>query len=649
MSAPRLPTGAKVPITMTSKFGDFSTTVTLGECLGSGGSASAYRISATTNDRQIQTDGSMTHLTDLVLRLEFQLTDRMKERQEAINFLEERRATDPHLTALVPLYASGDGTSTRVAECEGRQMALSVQLLKFAGKDLSKDMPVDGLGWTRTCIGMAGVAHTLDQLHFLKWVHRDISPNNLFTGFPQTPTSPFLVGDLGIITKANQVRPTTVASDGTTTLTQAWSKGAYTPPEVLRAWDDDGYMRVTEYLDVWQLATTMTELATGRLPFRGWDHSGGQALRRQSAYTSGVLSGRYDRDVIKDAPPALRQLLARAWAPDPSKRPTMSQLVVALQHGAEQCSATSRPTPEPPTLPVGSGRILSGSRRAAGAVIIVLAGALAGVLVGATNAWQSPASFENLQRNTSTLVRHARDDLFSPAADKATAQPVPKPTLTPAKAPPAATGRTHPATASATPTPKQATTLAAANPGLFSAGPVANEPIIGRLAFPRRGTCSCSAYTQVKLKAEITNESSGPIEAALGGASAKIPTGPYLVFTASRSATWKAEPGAGVTSIRYPIDQGQPVPGRDDVVLVPANPDNFYRKISALEYTFATHWATQTVAAGHTYRNPAHFLADLVFTSPSGEAWTARGVIWVTDHGVLVGPMADWNAEPWEF
>ena len=648
MSAPQLPTSAEVPISMTSKFGAFGTTVILGECLGRGGSASVYRIAATTNDLEIQTDGSMRPLTDLVLRLEFQLTDRMKERQEAIKFLENRRAADPHLKALVPVYASGDGTSTQVAECEGRQMALSVQLLEFAGKDLSKDLPAGGLGWTRVCAGMAGVARTLEQLHSLKWVHRDLSPNNLFTGVPQTSTSPFLVGDLGIITKAHQVRPASVASDGTTTLTQAWSKGPYAPPEVLRAWDDNGFMRVTEYLDVWQLATTMTELATGRLPFRGSDPSG-QEMRRQSAYTAGVLSGRYDRDVIKDAPPALRLVLARAWAPNPSKRPTMSQLVVALQDAAEQYSATSRPATELPTLPVGSRRRLSGTRVAAGALVIVLVGVLAGALGGATNAGRSPASFENLQRNTSALVKHARDDLFPPAADKAIAQPVPKPALTPAKPAPAASGSPHPASPSASPTTKQATTLATSNPGLFSAGPLANEPIIGTLAFPMRAKCPCSTYTQVKLKAEVANESSSPITAALGGASATIPAGPYLVFTASRSATWKAEPGAGVTSIRYPIDKSQPFPGRDDVVLVPANPNAFFRKVDAYVDTWATHWATQVVSSGHTYRDPTHLQADLVFTAPSTEAWTALAVIWVTDHGVLIGPVAEVNANAGDF
>lgn len=647
MSAPQLPTGAKVPITMTSKYGDFNTTVTLGECLGIGGTASAYRISATSDDRQIQTDGSMSPLTDLVLRLEDPATGALAHRRDAINFLEERRPTDPNLKALVPLYASGDGRSSQVAGYD-REMALSVQLLMFAGKDLGEDIPVGGLGWAQVCNGMVGVARALQQLHRLSWAHRDISPGNLFTGAPTTATPQFLVGDLGIITKAHEVRPAEKSSDGTSTLTQAWVKGPYTPPEVLGA--DGEFIRVTEYLDVWQLATTMAMLATGRLPFRGW--VGGRPLESQPAYKAGVLSGRFDRDVIKDAPPALQLLFAKAWASEPSKRPMMLQLADALQKAAEEYSAKPLPASEPHTLPVGPRRRLSGSRVAAGAVVIALVGALTGALVAATDVGQSFPSFENLQRNTSTLVKHARDNSFSSAADETNGQPVqkltPKPTPKPAE-PSATASATHPATPSATRTPEQPTTLAISNPGLFLAGPLANEPIIGRLALPKRAVCPCSEFTQVKVKAEVTNESAGPVTVALGGASASVPAGPYLVFVAPRAATWKAERGAGVKSIRYPIDKSQPFQGRDDVILVPANPNAFARKVDATSYTWATHWATQTVAPGHIYRNSARLRADLVFTSPSGEAWSALAVIWVTDHGVLIGPLAEVNAEAGDF
>ena len=158
MSAPQLPEGAAVAISISSKAGEIETTVTLGELLGSGGSASIYRIAAATPDPPIHTDGSMTPLTELVLRLEHPETGALAHRRDAIKFLEDRRPTDPELGALVPVYASGKGMSTQVVGYQG-ETALSVQVMKYAGVDLGKAMG-DGLGWTRVCEGLAGVART---------------------------------------------------------------------------------------------------------------------------------------------------------------------------------------------------------------------------------------------------------------------------------------------------------------------------------------------------------------------------------------------------------------------------------------------------------------------------------------------------------
>jgi serine/threonine protein kinase len=377
MSAPQLPEGATVAITISSKAGEIKTTVTLGELLGSGGAASIYRIAAATPDPPIQTDGPMTPLTELVLRLEHPETGALAHRRDAIKFLQDRRPTDPELGALVPVYASGKGTSTQVDGYQG-ETALSVQVLRYAGVDLGKAMG-DGLGWTRVCQGLAGVARTLSRLHELGWAHRDISPGNLFTGFPLTWTPEFLLGDLGIITRTHEVRPARKDPDGTTTLTQAWSKGPYTPPEVLAA--DDGFIRVTKYLDVWQLATTMTMLATGRLPFLGWIPGGD--LRRQLTYTDGVLNGRFDPDVIKDAPAALKDVLAKAWEPEPSERPTLAELASALEGAAKPLPVTvpvpALVLPEPNPRSWGRTLMLRSSQVAAALLMVAGAVLLAGL------------------------------------------------------------------------------------------------------------------------------------------------------------------------------------------------------------------------------------------------------------------------------
>ena len=646
MTAPVLEPGASVRLEMTSGSGTFSTTVTVGKRLGLGGSAGAYRIVETSDDRCIKADVSVLPLTDLVLRLESRETGRQEERRKAIKFLEEKRPGDPGLRALVPMYATG---IARFGQGIDDEMLLSAQLLKFAGQDLRKAMPDDGFGWQEVCAGLVGISLTLARLHSLGWVHRDVTPDNLFTGFPITSPPEFLLGDLGIITKAHMVRPVEKASDGTTTVTVPWQKQEYTPPEVLRSGGEP--MSVTEHLDVWQLATTMAMLATGQRPFRGW--LPGRVLARQEAYTDGVIKGRFDPDVITGAPQALRLLLAQAWTPEPSKRPRMSQLTVALQEASDQFTSMgseaitipvhphswsddAKIAPRPSPLP---HRMSTGFKALSGAAILVITLGL----IGATNAGQTVPSLENLRHNTSNLL--GQTPAKSPSAadvTKAKTNPSQASTKPPATA-------THAGTPGVTPRPANLVpTLGASNPGLFSAGPLANEPVIGTLKFPQGGACACGEFAQIKIKTEVTNTSKRPIKGALGGTSAKTPAGPYLVFAVARSAVWKAEPGAGVSAIRYPIDKTHPYPAKDDVILVPANPDRFARMVDARTMTWATHWSTQTVAAGQTYRDQTFKRADLVFTAPSG-ALMPLVVIWVTDHGVLIGPLSDLSGNPADF
>lgn len=420
MSAPQLPPGAEVAITISSTAGEIKATVTLGELLGSGGAASVYRIAAATPDPPIQTDGSMTPLTELVLRLEHPETGALAHRRDALKFLEERRPTDPELGALVPVYASGKGTSTQVGGYEG-ETALSVQVLRYAGLDLANAMG-KGLGWARVSEGLPGVARTLARLHELGWAHRDISPGNLFTGFPLTWTPEFLLGDLGIITRTHSVQPARKGPDGTTTLTQAWSKGPYTPPEVLAA--DDGFIRVTEYLDVWQLATTMTMLATGRLPFLGWTPGGD--LRRQLTYTDCVLNGRFDPDVIKDAPAALQEVLARAWEPEPSERPTMAGLASALEDAAKPLPVTVPilvpVTPDPSPRPRGRTLMLRSSQ--VGAALLMVGGGV--LLAGLTG--HGPAAALDLATSSSPKA----SGQTTPATATSSPAATPSPSASPA-------------------------------------------------------------------------------------------------------------------------------------------------------------------------------------------------------------------------
>lgn len=301
-------------------------------------------------------------------------------------------------------------------------------------------------------------------------------------------------------------------------------------------------------------------------------------------------------------------------------------------------SPTPNPRPDPSTFTrwFRSHRRLRGFKAAVGVVVL----ALAGTLAGATDTGHAVASFANLQHNVSTILGHARGQFSPPQANEAK----PKSSPDPARAR-VTTAATRPATPRATPTvSEKGATLAAYNPDIFGAGPLANRPVIGTLKFPHGGICPCGEYSQIKLKAEVTNSSNSPIEAALGGTSAKAPAGPYLVFTVARSTVWKAEPGARVSAVRYPVEVTQPDGGRSDAVFVPANPDPFYRRISASTYTWKTYWSTQTVAPGHTYRDPTLHHADLVFTTPAGEAFTLVAVVWVTERGVLVGPVSDLGA-----
>lgn len=144
------------------------------------------------------------------------------------------------------------------------------------------------------------IGSALQHIHSKGFIHMDVKPANVIVvhGKP-------VLFDFGSIRILGNRRPNRL--DGT---------DAYmAPEELLRS-------KVDEKADIFSLGVTLFELLTGKLPFPEGKRLGQQAQihlapKRLSAYR-------------KDAPQRLEQLVAACLAKDPQSRPSLPDLLPAL-------------------------------------------------------------------------------------------------------------------------------------------------------------------------------------------------------------------------------------------------------------------------------------------------------------------------------
>jgi hypothetical protein len=179
--------------------------------------------------------------------------------------------------------------------------------------------PITGkdLTWFATCLA-EGVA----SVHAVGVLHRDVKPSNVL----MEGRTPILI-DFGLARVADDPRLTHTG----------WLLGTpgYLAPEILHGED------ATPASDVHSWAATVAYAASGRPPFgRG----------PSMAIMDRVRRGEHDLSGIPDP---LRSLLAVALDPEPSRRPSLDQVLSSLHQGRldPPAAAPDRPAPEY-TMPI---------------------------------------------------------------------------------------------------------------------------------------------------------------------------------------------------------------------------------------------------------------------------------------------------------
>ena len=169
------------------------------------------------------------------------------------------------------------------------------------------------------------IARGLEHAHRSGLVHRDVKPQNVLLDSAGVAK----VIDFGIARSSSEVRP------GLTLTGTVLGSSDYISPEQAQG------RTVEERTDVYSLAIVLYELLTGELPFPG-ENFVAIAMRHINEEPPPVLDRR------PDVPPRLAQLLDRALAKDPERRPMMSTVVQEL----EQCQLELPVEEETVVLPV---------------------------------------------------------------------------------------------------------------------------------------------------------------------------------------------------------------------------------------------------------------------------------------------------------
>ena len=252
----------------------------LHDLLGRGGMGEVYRALDTVRDRTVALKLLPRHLaTDENFKTRFRRESRLAA-----------KLNDPHI---IPIHDFG--------EIEG-QLFIDMRLVE--GRDLGSVLSERGPLPIATAVKvMSQVASALDAAHQSGLVHRDVKPSNvLLAGWVEAEdVDPFAyLVDFGIARAANQEGTALTATSGTV------GTVAYMSPE--RIGGSPGDRRT----DIYALGCVLFETLTGHKPFDGEMF----AIMYAHMNTPPPRVTAY----VRNAPPALDAVVAKAMAKDPDQR-----------------------------------------------------------------------------------------------------------------------------------------------------------------------------------------------------------------------------------------------------------------------------------------------------------------------------------------
>ncbi|DBA85833.1 TPA: hypothetical protein ACH3X1_005382 [Trebouxia sp. C0004] len=209
-------------------------------------------------------------------------------------------------------------------------------VMPYIPRDLYTKIHYDGWrpGWCLVLQLSKHLAEGLAAIHAAGILHRDIKPGNVLLDDQDLP----YICDFGIAIPISELNTDDAGGSAKGRPTGGFHKRnmvgtlEYMSPETLQK------QAPSEKSDVWALAVTLNELATGIFPYSDCTQEnpaahtvlemgyGRQELAAAVA-TDGLLP--LTRD---DMPPAFAALLKACWSLQPSHRPSAQQMLQALQH-----------------------------------------------------------------------------------------------------------------------------------------------------------------------------------------------------------------------------------------------------------------------------------------------------------------------------
>jgi eukaryotic-like serine/threonine-protein kinase len=180
---------------------------------------------------------------------------------------------------------------------------------RLRGGSLQALIKAEGRLDPERALRLAGhVANALVAVHAHGVVHRDIKPENIFIVDPDSPRELAKLIDFGVA----RVHPGEMGMHSVpyTRVGDMLGTAAFVAPEQATGGE------VGPQADVFSLAVTLYEMMTGKLPFEGDD-----IQRQLAARLEGRLVPIEKRLGRRQVPPALADLLERALARTPERRP----------------------------------------------------------------------------------------------------------------------------------------------------------------------------------------------------------------------------------------------------------------------------------------------------------------------------------------